>query len=224
MSVEFLQIPFRRNQDIISIQPHVVAVVDGWSNEQFLSGNAPGRETAELVAKEYPQVFLATHGATLVSRAQKVAEIVDKKVLEKFPAHAACVGVFLFIGKRIDIVSVGTINTFLWNGVKWYKPKEIGNYFLPYPKYTSGSRTFFGRGELKNDTFYAIKADALTVSQSMPVLVATDGLDDVLSVDDLTSISRRVSFHEPGKLLQAFMEEIQKRSTQKDDISFLLRT
>lgn len=185
------------------------SVVDGWSNEKFLPGDQPGRDAAKFIARYFPKVFLSTR------RAQEAAEIVDIELLKRYPAHVAVVGVFLFPDKqKIEIVSVSTVNTFLWDGTKWYKPKEIIDYSLPFPEYPSDARTFFGRGELKIDPFYTIKADALTVPNNQPILVTTDGLNDVMTMDEIPKPS--------PTLLDFLKREIHKQGTQKDDISLLL--
>lgn len=228
--IVYAQLPFRRNQDVISVRKghgdlrYIACVVDGWSNEAFLPGNTAGRRAAEFILRYYPKEFLSLRDNSLSSCAQKAAETIDKELLQKFPAHVASVAAFLFCTKELTkIVSISTIYIFLWDGEKWYKPKEIGDYSLPYPKYPSDAWSFFGRGELKDNSLYTIKADALRTSPTTPILIATDGLDDVMKLEDINILSKQVDVHHPKEFISALVKEIQKRDGQKDDISLLLR-
>ena len=222
--IEYVEIPGPRGQDIVDTRQigtvRIIGVLDGWNNEQFLPGNESGRKAAEFVLANFPKEYLMQKGS-LRKRAQKTTEIVDLQLLRQIPAHASCVATFLFISKTlVEIVSVGDVHVFLWDGQVWYIPKEIGDYSLPYPEYPSDGRIFFGRGELKGNPFYAIKADFLTCPPSAPILIATDGIDDVLSLEDINTIAQIAP---EDKLLETILYEIQKRGTQKDDISILLR-
>jgi hypothetical protein len=225
--IAYVEIPGPRNQDVIVIEEHlvgvgyVVSVVDGFNFRDKIHGNAVGRQAATFVAHNFAVQFMHAKGKTYHDRAVHAAEEMDTVFLSQFPKYVSAVGSFLFhFGKEDVIVALGTINTFVWKEGRWVKPKEIGNYFLDYPKYYSGSRTFWGLGEVKTNPFYSNKPDVVIIPALTPILIATDGMDDVLSLDDINRITQIAP---EGKLLETILHEIQKRGTQKDDISILLR-
>lgn len=208
MSVDFFQIPYKRDQDVIRISDTAISVVDGWNNEQFITGNTAGRRVAELVAKRFPEVYAQNKDPQLAS------EKIDREVIQLYPNYATCVGVFLFIGKKNTIVSFGTVNTFVWNGREWYKPQEIEDDSLSPTKYPTDTKDLFGGQEWKkSDPIYALKADWLSLPPTTPVLLCTDGLDDVMKPEEIPG---------PSKNLLSFLKkEISRRGTQKDDISIV---
>lgn len=229
-ALAYTLLPCRRNQDVVKIFPgkkgfeYLVAVVDGWSNENYFAGNKEGVAVAEFVAQRFPEIFVKLSEPDWVKRGDKTAEMVDSEVLTRYPMHVACAGNFLFSGFKQDIiVAIGTINTFLWRGSQWIKPVEIGDYFLPTPQYPSGSSRFFGRGELKHDPFYSAKPDVVVCSANTPVLIATDGLDDVLSLNDINTQLGSLPQKTAKSIVSSLLAEIKKRNRQKDDIAILTR-
>ncbi len=225
------RIPFRRDQDVILIQQGcgdaggVVSVVDGWNDPQRVPSDQPGREAANWVAGRYPELFLASQERepTLSHAAQQAAEQLDREFHDRYPAHIASVGAFAFsFRKRTGVVTVGTIHTWIWNGAEWHKPEGVGDCFLPQPEYESGSRTFWGRGELKGDPFYSLRADALELPPQTPFLMATDGLDDVLTLDGINALAKEAPASFPG-FFEALVERALTGNKQRDDITLLMR-
>jgi len=227
-SVLSSRIPFRRDQDVVFIQEEgrggeeVIGVVDGWNNGEKISSDLPGREAASFVAGRYPGAFLALRERSLDRAAQEAAEQVDREFLRRYPAHVASVGVFAFcFPDRTVIVSVGTIHLWTWDGTGWRKPEEIGDYFLTQPPYESGSRTFWGRGELKGDPFYALRVDTVALPGQTPIFMATDGIDDVLALREINQVQE-----EAGPSFPVFFETVTKQvlssDKQRDDITLLL--
>ena len=195
-SILYSRIPFRRNQDVIHIQQDrsnagdVISVVDGWNDVGRVPSDHLGREAASFVANRYPEVFLELKNRTLSLVAQDAALQVDREFLQRYPAHVGSVGAFAFCSrKQTVLVSLGTINVWILDGTIWCKPEDIGDYFLPEPEYESGSRTFWGRGELKDNPFYALRADAVVLSPQTPFFIATDGMDDVLTLSELNKMT-----------------------------------
>jgi hypothetical protein len=223
------RIPFRRNQDVILIRKdrsgtgEVISVVDGWNDIERAPGDHPGRDAASFVARRYPEVFLTLKERTLSHAAQEAAIQVDQELLQRYPAHVASVGAFAFCSrKQTVLVSIGTINVWIWNRTAWCKPEEIGDYFLPQPEYESGSRTFWGRGELKDDPFYALRADTAMLSPQTPFFIATDGMDDVLSLNEINEIQTETRPFFPG-FFKALVEKVRSSNKQRDDITLLMR-
>jgi hypothetical protein len=223
------RIPFRRDQDVILIQQEhgdvgdVVSVVDGWNDAERIPSDLPGREAASFVAGRYPELFLASKERTLPHAAQAAAEQLDREFLDRYPAHVASVGAFAFcFRKRMVLVSIGTINVWIWNSEEWHKPGEIGDCFLPQPGYESGSRTFWGRGELKGDPFYSLRADTVLLPPQTPFLMATDGLDDVLTLGEINALKKESPSSFPG-FFGALVEKVLADKRQRDDITLLLR-
>ncbi|MCX5837242.1 MAG: PP2C family serine/threonine-protein phosphatase [Deltaproteobacteria bacterium] len=223
------RIPFRRNQDVIHIQKDrsdaedVIAVVDGWNDVERIPSDHPGREAASFVARRYPEVFLALKEQTPAHAAQDAAEHVDQEFLQRYPAHVASVGAFAFCSrKQTLIVSVGTIHVWIWNGTQWCKPEEIGDYFLPQPEYESGSRTFWGRGELKDDPFYALRVDTVVLSPQTPFFMATDGMDDVLALREINAMREEIRSSFPG-FFETVTARVLSSQKQRDDITLLMR-
>jgi hypothetical protein len=223
------RIPFRRNQDVILIQQDrgdagdVVSVVDGWNNVKRVPSDHPGREAASFVASRYPELFLALKERTPTHAAQDAAEQVDREFLHRYPAHVASVGAFAFcFRKQTVLVSIGTIQVWTWNGTRWHKPEEIGDYFLPQPEYESGSRTFWGRGELKDNPFYSLRADTVVLSPQTPFFIATDGLDDVLTLSEINEMQEETWSSFPN-FFKAIVEKVHASKKQRDDITLLMR-
>jgi len=223
------RIPFRRNQDVILIQRDcgnagdVVSVADGWNNVERVPSDHPGREAASFVASRYPELFLALKEHPPTHAAQEAAEQVDREFLHRYPAHVASVGAFAFCSrKQTLLLSIGTIHVWIWNGTEWHKPEEIGDYFLPQPEYESGSRTFWGRGELKDNPFYALRADAVALSPQTPFFIATDGLDDVLTLSEINEMQKEARSSFPG-FFNALVDKVLEGKKQRDDISLLMR-
>jgi hypothetical protein len=228
-SILYSRIPFRRNQDVIRIQKDrrgfgdVISVVDGWNDIEKVSSDQPGREAASFVASRYPEVFLALKKRTLCPAAQDAAMQVDKEFLQRYPAHVGSVGAFAFCSREQTVlVSLGTINVWIWNGTKWHKPKEIGDYFLPEPEYESGSRTFWGRGELKDNPFYALRTDTVVLSPQTPFLIATDGIDDVLTLSVINQMQEETRSSFPV-FFKTLLEKVLRGKKQRDDITLLMR-
>lgn len=229
-NLAYALLPFKRNQDVIKIllgkseSEYSISVVDGWHNLEFLSGNIEGREVAEYVALQFPNRFLHESESDIQKKANSVAQSLEKDVLRKYPAHVSCVGVFLFHEREQDtIVALGSVVTLLWDGEKWYKPKEIGDYSLDVQHFPSDVSHFIGRGELKSDPMYIYLTDVVQCKPNQPLLFATDGLEKVLSLDEINLISEQVSDKTPKNLIKALLKEIEARKTQRDDISILVR-
>ncbi len=104
----------------------------------------------------------------------------------------------------------------------WRKPEDIGDYFLPEPEYESGSRTFWGRGELKGNPFYALRADAVILSPQTPFFIATDGMDDVLTLSELNEMTQAPRSSFPA-FFKALVEKVLRSKKQRDDITLLMR-
>ena len=139
-SVFCSRIPFRRNQDVILIQQDcgdagdVVSVVDGWNDIERISSDHTGRETASFVASRYPEAFLALKERTFTHTAQDAAEQVDREFLDQYPTHVASVGAFVFcFRKQTVLVSVGTVHSWIWNGIHGTNPKKSEITFCPSP-------------------------------------------------------------------------------------------
>ena len=155
--------------------------------------------------------------------AQEAAEEMDREFLRRYPAHVASVGAFAFCSRKQTIlVSMGTIHVWIWNGTQWHKPEEIGDCFLPQPEYESGSRTFWGRGELKDNPFYALRTDTVALSPQTPFFIATDGMDDVLALSEINAMREAIRSPFPV-FFKAVVAKVLSSKKQRDDITFLMR-
>src|SRR4030042_1965670 len=228
-SILHSRIPFRRNQDVILIQQDrsdtgdVISVVDGWNDAERVPADHPGREAASFVASRYPEVFLSLRERTLADAAQNAAIQVDQEFLRRYPAHVASVGAFAFCSRKQTIlVSIGTIHVWIWNGTQWHKPEEIGDYVLPQPEYESGSRTFLGRGELKDNSFYSLRVDTVVLSPQTTFFIATDGMDDVLTLSEINEMQEETGPSFPG-FFKAVVGKVLSSKKQRDDITLLMR-
>ena len=66
--------PYKRNQDVILVHSlgkthYVIAVADGWNRPEAFPEDEPGREVAQIVANEYPKIFLSLSSADPQQRA-----------------------------------------------------------------------------------------------------------------------------------------------------------
>ncbi len=228
-NIAFVVIPFKRNQDVIKIlkgnlqYPYIVSVVDGWNDPKIHASDLHGRRVASLVADIFPKKFLESNETNITKRAQIVASSVDDTVNNLSPHYASAVAAFLFTGKLKDvIVSVGDVETYLWDGKKWYKPKEIRDHWIDPAKYPSNVSRFFGCWERKQYPIFSAKPDVLTFRSDTPVMIATDGIKDVLKLDDINKLANLRNNNDKTKILTRFINEIQRRKTQRDDISILV--
>ena len=224
--------PYKRNQDVIQIIPgkgdctYAVSVVDGWNWKEKLADDRVGRRAARYIAKEYPQTFLELDDIDFVRRAETASTVVDKRFLKAFPKYASAVTVFLFSFMNQDIiVYVGKGIVLLWDGKQWTKPVKIGDYFLDETKFGFSNEVsrFFGRGELKGDPLYSCKPDVVVCRPETPVFLATDGLEDVFTLEEITQIIRIDHEISPRELTDRLLTEASRCGTQRDDISVLVR-
>lgn len=226
--VSWFKVPYQKNQDVILVKENycgaefAISVVDGWHNQQYIPGDAEGREVANLVASIYLQIYLSGNNTRWKEMAQQTADKVHKLILQKYPKHVSCVGSFLFRYKDFSIVcSIGTINVYVKRGDKWIKPREIGNNWLDWRTNESGSSTFLGRGELANNKRYSHHIDCVKIPKNETVLIMTDGVDDLLSQKEINVLLKSVNSHnEIAKLLYAKIKD--RRDKQRDDISVLV--
>ena len=171
LGIAYALLPFKRNQDVIKIiefgkGDYCIAVVDGWNKPDAFPDDKPGRDVAHIVANEYPKLFL-TYG-------KEANKKLEERIAKKYPKYASAVAAFLFHSSTEDtIVSVGDVETYVWNGNEWYKPKQIGDHQLDRAHYPSNVSRFFGRGELRDDPIYSSEPDVLSIARLTPVLIAT---------------------------------------------------
>ncbi len=226
-------LPYKRNQDVVKITPgkgaikFVMSVVDGWNWKEKVSDDEQGRKAARFVSDKFPPMFLSyLKNDNYKLAAQKGAEVVDHMLLERWPKYVSSVATFFMSFQKQDIIlSVGDEEVLLYGESGWYKPKEIGNYWLDETKFDfpCNASRFFGRGELKGNPLFSCKPDIVIVALSTPVLLATDGIKDVLSLQDIFAIVGNPYRQTPKQAIESLSDEIQKRKTQQDDISILVR-
>lgn len=226
LGIAYTLLPYKRNQDVIKIFPQtenahfVASIVDGFNFRDKIPGNTVGRKAAQFIAETYPEIFLQLTEKDYYVRAKKAAFLADEQFLTRFPRYVSAVGVFIFAFEtETVIVALGTIKVWTKKRGVWLKPKQIGDYFLPYPKYYSGSRSLFGFGEVKHNPFYHVRPDVVVVKAHTSILVATDGLDDVMNLDDLNRFTQSVTDKNPEEFVKQLLAEIKRRKTQKDDIA-----
>lgn len=218
----YTNIPFRDQDVIVFSQTNSrypwVSVIDGWTNPKFIRGNKKGREAALFIANEFPGLFQQSSVRDMRKRASLTAQKLDRAFLLRYPKHVSGVGAFYFPSIKI-VVALSSIFVFFWNGMRWIKPKEQGEYSLPYPTYPSDVSRFFGRGELKNDPLYNAEPDVIHVRSQKPMLITTDGLLKCISFKQLNTLTRKYIDKKPAELLTKLTEVIKKSQKQNDDIT-----
>ena len=116
----------------------------------------------------------------------------------------------------------------MWNGKQWYKPKEISDHWLDVKVYESNVARFFGASERKADPrfpgIFSAEPDVIGIKPTTPVIIVTDGIKDVLSLGDINQIVGNPRGQIPKTIIEKLIKEIQRRKTQKDDISILVQT
>ena len=223
-SVLFFQLAHTRNQDRIRVYEHysdctrVVSVVDGWHDPKYLKGNVEGADAAELVSDLFPRVFLAAKG-DVEARAASAARQTHNALIGKYPAHVSGVGTFVFCypDKHV-IVTIGTITTLTCINAAWQKPGAIRDTWLDWKTHESGSKTFFGRGELASHPEYSQETDVIVTDPDVPVLILTDGADGILPLRTINSLYRNFS---SGRVFIDALRDyaVEHREKQSDDIS-----
>lgn len=227
--IAYALVPYKRNQDVIRIVEkrndalYVVSVTDGW-NELSLNSDEPGRQVAELVAELYPNTFLSAVISDTTKRARAASIATEAIVTKRYPTCSTCVAAFLFhYGNEDTIVTVGDPEIYVLSGSKWYKPVEISDHALDPIKYASNVSRFFGCPKRKKEPLYTAEPDVVTLPSGVPIILATDGIKDVLSVDDVNHIWDGLIEKTSKIMISALFAEIQLRGGQKDDISILVR-
>lgn len=231
--IAYSLLPYKRNQDVIRVhefadRKYAIAVTDGWNSQDVFPDDKPGRYVAKLVASEYPKIYLSMNISNPSKRALKVSEILDGRIAKKYPRLATCVASFVFPLKGNDIiVSIGDVETYLWDGSKWYKPKEISDHALDLKTYESNVARFFGASEHKNNPrfpgVFSAEPDVYFCQSSIPVLIATDGIKDVLKIGDINALSVNPTKTSSKEIVETILHEVTRRGTQRDDISVLVR-
>jgi len=233
-NISYSLIPFKRNQDLIKVQEFnkkikfTASVVDGWNNLDKIKGNQSGKKVASFVADNFPNQFLKTDINNFQERAEKATKLIDKEILKQYPAHASCVGAFLFnYDNKNIIVTVGSIFVYIWNGTTWEKPKGIGDYSLNPKNYPSDVSRFFGRGELKKQdpNLYMVKPDTVVLSPKKSIFIGTDGIEELISKEELNIYTKKIGLTSSEKLINFLTELIKsRRSLQNDDASIFLKS
>lgn len=231
--ISYSLIPFKRNQDLIKIKNFTnkiifsASVIDGWNNLDEIKGNVPGKRVASFVAENFPKIFTSLQDTNIQRMAEKTAKIVDEKVLKLYPAHASCVGAFLFhYSDRNIIVAVGSIFVYIWSGKSWKKLKEIGDYSLDPSIYPSDVSCFFGRGELKKQDpdLYKVNPDTILIPTKTPIFIGTDGTEEFISIKDLNELTNKVGFDYSEKFISSLNDLASSRkSSQNDDASIFVK-
>jgi len=232
-NISYSLIPFKRNQDLIKIQGFnkkinfTASIVDGWNNLDKTEGNESGKKVALFVANNFPKQFLKIDVDNFQERAEKSTEFIDKEILKLYPAHASCVGAFLFdFDNKNIIVTVGSIFVYVWNGTTWRKPKEIGDYSLDPKNYPSDVSRFFGRGELKklDPNLYTVKPDVVLLSPKCPIFIGTDGIEEFITKEDLNDYTKKVGLTNSQKFISSLTKLAKTRSNlQNDDTSIFVK-
>ncbi len=223
--IAYSLLPYKRNQDVIRVHEfaegkYAIAVTDGWNSQNAYPDDEPGRFVATLVANEYPTLYFL-HGL-------RATNILEDRIAMNYPRLATCVASFVFhLGGNDVIVSVGDVETYFWDGSKWYKPKEISNHWLDSKIYESNVSRFFGAQEHKRDTrfpgIFSADPDVMKITSTTQVLIATDGIKDVLSLSDINALAVNPVKASPKKIVETILNEVSRRNTQRDDISVLVR-
>lgn len=232
-NISYSLIPFKRNQDVIKIQEFnqdikfSISVVDGWNNPDKIKGNESGKKVAVLVADNFPNQFLKTGISNFQARAETAAKLIDKKTIQRYPAYVCGVGAFIFeFEDKEVVVAVGSIYVYIWNKNSWEKPKEIGDYSLDLRNYPADVSRFFGIGNLKkaDPHLYSAKPDTVVVFPKKPIFIGTDGIEELISKEELNFYTKKIGLDHPDKLIKTLTEIIQsRRKLQNDDASILLK-
>lgn len=120
-------------------------------------------------------------------------------------------------------MSVGDVEVYLWKETKWFKPPEISDHWIDPAKYPSNASHFFGSTFRSNDPIFSHKPDVLLISAGSPFLIATDGIKDVLKLDDINALPVDPTKVSPKEIIKTILQEVSRRGTQRDDISVLVR-
>ncbi|MBI3559994.1 SpoIIE family protein phosphatase [Candidatus Gottesmanbacteria bacterium] len=228
-------LPFKRNQDVIRIHEldrdkYILCVVDGWNHPKEILSDGSGRQMASIVAQEFPDTYLVAVGRDEKERADNAVFTLNTSLEKRFPRYTSCVASFLIHGGKKDdvVVSVGDVETYIWDGSRWYKPKEISDHWIDPTKYpTDVSKTdvsrFFGCFERYIHPEFSCDPDVMTIPSGKPILIATDGIKDVLTIGDINTLGVNPTNASAREIVETILHEVSRRGTQRDDISLLVR-
>lgn len=229
-------LPYKRNQDVIRVHgidgdQYILCIVDGWNHPKELRSDESGRQMASIVAKEFPDTYVITAGRDDKERAKHAIFTLNATLEKRFPKYTSSVASFLIhTSKKGDlIVSVGDVETYLWEKNQWYMPKEISDHWFDPTTYPSDvSKTdvsrFFGCFERYVHPEFSCEPDVMTIPSDQPVLIATDGIKDVLKLPDINALPVNPTKKYPKEIVETILHEVNRRGTQRDDISILVRT
>ena len=221
-------LPFKRNQDVIRVHPldggqYVICVVDGWNNPKFTEGDVMGREIELAVAEKFPPFYVAAQEKTLKKKADSIAQKLNAHAEQIHPRYASCVTCFLIHRSHTDeIISIGDVQLYLWNGSLWYRPDELIDHWIDPAKYPSNVSRFIGLGDRKIPEF-SFEPDVMMIPSDQPVFIATDGIKDVLSLKDINALAVDPAKVSPKEIIETILDEVTRRGIQRDDISVLVR-
>ncbi len=231
--IAYALLPYKRNQDVITVHYQrgdlrfAASIVDGWNWKEKLDDDRTGRDAAQFIADTYPRRFLEYLKKNQYRlAAANAAKSIDQQVLAMYPKYVSAVATFLLSFMHVDIiVYVGKGIVLVHNGTHWEKPREIGDYFLDETTFGFPNEVsrFFGRGELKDDPLYSCLPDVVMLPSGIPVLLASDGIEDVFYEKELRQILQLDPAASPTSIVERLCAEITRRGTQRDDISLLLR-
>ena len=227
----YTKIPFIKNQDFIRIKKGkgdlncIAAIVDGFNELDYFDDYEPGKEIAKYVAKNFPPKFLDSFNDDIQAKAEQTAEIIDQESLKIFPSGAACVAAFLFDYENHDLVVViGSVFVFIYSNGRWKKLKGVGDYSIDPKKYGADVSRFFGLGNLKKNKMFNTQADVVIVSPKRPLIIATDGIKGLLSLDAINKTTTRHTLKRPHYILEELAGIIKERKKrQKDDVAIFLK-
>ena len=230
LHIAYNLIPYKRNQDVVRLQLHtygwdvIISMVDGYDSPDLYEDNKKGRKLAKEVSRLYPFLFVKDSSIEALFRARRTAEAVDLQILSRYEQGVACVAAFVFQKKNKQIlVTVGSVFAYLWDGRKWFKPKEIGDYSLEPRQYGSDVSRFFGGKENKNKPLFSCQPDVVETDADIPVFLATDGFEDVFSLKDLNAFTAHIKNRNPKVFIEELTSAIKRNKKQKDDITILLK-
>lgn len=228
-------LPYKRNQDVIRVHgidrdQYILCVVDGWNHPKELRSDESGRQMASIVAEGFPDTYLVAAGRDENERADHAVFTLNASLEKRFPRYTSCVASFLIHdGKKGNvIVSVGDVETYLWDGNAWYKPKEISDHWFDPTTYPSDvsktdSSRFFGCFERYIHPEFSCEPDVMTIPSGQPILIATDGIKSILKIGDINALPVNPTKTSVKEIVKTILQEVTRRDAQRDDISILAR-
>lgn len=206
---------------------YTVSMVQGWNNPRITRGYTSGRKVAQYITHKYIPLYIAHKKiVTEEKKADYITKLIDAKILRMYPAHVGAAGVFIFSHQLHDVcVTVGLHWFIEWTGSYWRHSPEISQGISKTTRLRQMQHTFFGRGELKDNSLYSSRPFVFHMNRGKKRIIASEGLFRLFTLTEFNAVTKRImrtQEKQSAELIANVIEQYREKRKYSDDISFFL--